>query len=89
MIVSPVDGDLNDRAPRTGEYATAGHSVLSEVDQHSFRVDGYFVETKIHRMTSGNRSISKQSHGRAVHLMRARRKESERSFVPVALAISL
>jgi multidrug resistance efflux pump len=46
-IVSPVDGYLNDRAPRLGEYATAGHSVLSIVDLHSFRVDGYFEETKL------------------------------------------
>jgi RND family efflux transporter MFP subunit len=52
-IVSPVDGYLNDRAPRTGEYATAGHSVLSVVDQHSFRVDGYFEETKIHGIDVG------------------------------------
>ena len=46
-ILSPVDGYLNDRAPRLGEYATAGHSVLSIVDLHSFRVDGYFEETKL------------------------------------------
>jgi multidrug resistance efflux pump len=46
-IVSPVDGYLNDRAPRLGEYVTAGHSVLSIVDLHSFRVDGYFEETKL------------------------------------------
>jgi multidrug resistance efflux pump len=46
-IVSPVDGYLNDRAPRTGEYATSGRSVLSVVDMHSFRVDGYFEETKL------------------------------------------
>lgn len=52
-IVSPVDGYLNDRAPRTGEYVTAGHSVLSVVDQNSFRVDGYFEETKINRIEIG------------------------------------
>jgi multidrug resistance efflux pump len=46
-VLSPVDGYLNDRAPRTGEYVTAGHSVLSVVDLHSFRVDGYFEETKL------------------------------------------
>jgi multidrug resistance efflux pump len=46
-IVSPVDGYLNDRAPRTGEFAAAGRSVLSVVDMHSFRVDGYFEETKL------------------------------------------
>jgi multidrug resistance efflux pump len=46
-IVSPVDGYLNDRAPRTGEFAAAGRTVLSVVDMHSFRVDGYFEETKL------------------------------------------
>jgi multidrug resistance efflux pump len=53
-IVSPVDGYLNDRAPRLGEFATAGHSVLSVVDEHSFRVDGYFEETKIHGISVGD-----------------------------------
>jgi multidrug resistance efflux pump len=46
-IVSPVDGYLNDRAPRVGEYVAAGRAVLSVVDLHSFRVDGYFEETKL------------------------------------------
>ena len=41
-IVSPVDGYLNDRAPRVGEYVPAGRAVLSVVDRNSFRVDGYF-----------------------------------------------
>jgi multidrug resistance efflux pump len=52
-VVSPVDGYLNDRAPRTGEYVTVGHSVLAVVDQHSFRVDGYFEETKINGIGIG------------------------------------
>jgi len=46
-VVSPVDGYLNDRAPRTGEYVAAGRPVLAIVDLHSFRVDGYFEETKL------------------------------------------
>jgi len=46
-IVSPVDGYLNDRAPRVGEYVAAGRAVLSVVDMHSFRVDGYFEETRL------------------------------------------
>jgi multidrug resistance efflux pump len=52
-VVSPVDGYLNDRAPRTGEYVSAGRSVLSVVDMHSFRVDGYFEETKLHGIDIG------------------------------------
>ncbi|OXH91045.1 efflux transporter periplasmic adaptor subunit, partial [Burkholderia multivorans] len=46
-VVSPVDGYLNDRAPRVGEYVPAGRAVLSVVDRNSFRVDGYFEETKL------------------------------------------
>ncbi|WP_321842422.1 HlyD family secretion protein [Paraburkholderia bannensis] len=52
-IVSPVDGYLNDRAPRVGEYVSAGRAVLSVVDLHSFRVDGYFEETRLHGIHVG------------------------------------
>ncbi|WP_322059474.1 HlyD family secretion protein [Paraburkholderia sp. J63] len=52
-IVSPVDGYLNDRAPRVGEYVTAGRAELSVVDMHSFRVDGYFEETRLHGIRIG------------------------------------
>ncbi|HBN8522198.1 efflux RND transporter periplasmic adaptor subunit [Pseudomonas aeruginosa] len=46
-IHSPVDGYLNDRVPRVGDYVTSGRPVLSVVDQHSFHVVGYFEETKL------------------------------------------
>ncbi|WP_144137669.1 efflux RND transporter periplasmic adaptor subunit [Paraburkholderia sp. BCC1884] len=46
-IMSPVDGYLNDRAPRVGEFVAAGRAVVAVVDMHSFRVDGYFEETKL------------------------------------------
>ncbi len=52
-IMSPVDGYLNDRAPRAGEYVTAGRAVLAVVDLHSFRVDGYFEETKLRGIDIG------------------------------------
>ncbi|WP_433705123.1 efflux RND transporter periplasmic adaptor subunit [Paraburkholderia sacchari] len=52
-IMSPVDGYLNDRAPRVGEYVTAGRAELSVVDMHSFRVDGYFEETRLHGIHLG------------------------------------
>jgi multidrug resistance efflux pump len=52
-IVSPVDGYLNDRAPRTGEFVAAGRPVLAVVDMHSFRVDGYFEETKLRGIDIG------------------------------------
>ncbi|MNP45313.1 p-hydroxybenzoic acid efflux pump subunit AaeA [compost metagenome] len=47
MVRSPVDGYLNDRAPRTQEFVTAGRPVLSVVDSNSFHIDGYFEETKL------------------------------------------
>lgn len=46
-IRSPVDGYVNDRAPRAQEFVTAGRPVLSVVDSHSFHIDGYFEETKL------------------------------------------
>jgi len=52
-IVSPVDGYLNDRAPRSGEYVASGRPVLAVVDMHSFRVDGYFEETKLRGIDIG------------------------------------
>ncbi|MCC8396684.1 HlyD family secretion protein [Paraburkholderia sp. MMS20-SJTR3] len=52
-IKSPVDGYLNDRAPRTGEFVSAGRAVVAVVDMHSFRVDGYFEETKLRGIDIG------------------------------------
>jgi multidrug resistance efflux pump len=52
-IVSPVDGYLNDRAPRAGEFVSAGRAVVAVVDMHSFRVDGYFEETKLRGIDIG------------------------------------
>ncbi|MCC8405949.1 HlyD family secretion protein [Paraburkholderia sp. MMS20-SJTN17] len=52
-IKSPVDGYLNDRAPRAGEYVAAGRAVVAVVDMHSFRVDGYFEETKLRGIDIG------------------------------------
>jgi multidrug resistance efflux pump len=54
-IVSPVDGYLNDRAPRTGEFVSAGRAVVAVVDMNSFRVDGYFEETKLRGIDIGQR----------------------------------
>lgn len=47
VIRSPVDGYLNDRAPRAQEFVSAGRAVLSVVDGASFHIDGYFEETKL------------------------------------------
>lgn len=47
VIRSPVDGFINDRAPRPREFVTAGRAVLAVVDGTSFHIDGYFEETKL------------------------------------------
>ena len=53
VITSPVEGYLNDRAPRLGEFVSAGRNVLSVVDKSSFHLDGYFEETKLGRIHVG------------------------------------
>ncbi|KQN40061.1 hypothetical protein ASE98_14130 [Pseudomonas sp. Leaf48] len=47
VVRSPVDGYVNDRAPRVQEFVSAGRPVLSVVDSNSFHIDGYFEETKL------------------------------------------
>ncbi|CAM3424319.1 HlyD family secretion protein [Cupriavidus taiwanensis] len=53
-VRSPVAGYLNDRLPRLGDYVSTGRPVLSMVDAGSFHVEGYFEETKLHRIHVGN-----------------------------------
>jgi multidrug resistance efflux pump len=53
-VLSPVDGYLNDRLPRLGDYVNTGRPVLSMVDANSFHVEGYFEETKLHGIQIGN-----------------------------------
>jgi multidrug resistance efflux pump len=57
VIRSPVDGYVNDRAPRTQEFVTAGRPVLSVVDSNSFHIDGYFEETKLDGIMSAGVDI--------------------------------
>ncbi|MCW2268778.1 p-hydroxybenzoic acid efflux pump subunit AaeA [compost metagenome] len=47
VVRSPVEGYLNDRAPRPHEFVSVGKPVLSVVDSNSYHVDGYFEETKL------------------------------------------
>ena len=55
VVRSPVDGYVNDRAPRLNEFVTAGRPVLSIVDSSSFHIDGYFEETKLEGIRVGQR----------------------------------
>ncbi|EIK52362.1 efflux transporter, membrane fusion protein [Stutzerimonas stutzeri TS44] len=52
-VLSPVDGYLSDQTMRVGDYVKTGTPVLSIVDTHSLRVEGYFEETKLHAIAIG------------------------------------
>ena len=53
-VISPVDGYLNDRTPRVGDYVATGRPVVSIVDAQSFHVEGYFEETKLRSVQIGD-----------------------------------
>lgn len=52
-VLSPVDGFLSDQTMRVGDYVKTGTPVLSIVDTHSLRIEGYFEETKLHAIEIG------------------------------------
>lgn len=47
VVYAPTDGFLSDLTLRAGDYVTAGKPVLALIDSRSFRVEGYFEETKL------------------------------------------
>jgi multidrug resistance efflux pump len=53
VIYAPTDGFLSDLTLRTGDYVTAGKPVLALIDGRSFRVEGYFEETKLSGLQIG------------------------------------
>lgn len=55
VVRSPVDGRAGDRTVRVGDYVTAGKAVLAVLDTASFRIDGYFEETRLHGIHQGDR----------------------------------
>ena len=52
-IHSRVSGYVTNRTLDIGDYVTAGQPVLAIVDRTSFRVDGYFEETRLGRIREG------------------------------------
>ncbi|NII09553.1 HlyD family secretion protein [Oleiagrimonas sp. C23AA] len=54
QVRSPVDGYVNDRTVRVGDYVSTGHPVLSVIDRHSMRIDGFFEETKLGHIHVGD-----------------------------------
>lgn len=53
-VTSPVDGQLSDRLPRAGDFATRGKPALSVVASGSQYVEGYFEETKLPAIRIGS-----------------------------------
>lgn len=52
-VVAPADGILSDLSLRVGNYVTAGKPVVALIDVNSFRIEGYFEETKLQRIAVG------------------------------------
>ena len=52
-LYAPNDGFVTNFLLRVGDYANAGNPVMSIVDKHSFWIDAYFEETKIHAIKIG------------------------------------
>jgi multidrug resistance efflux pump len=53
VVRAPVDGYLSDLTVRTGDYVSPGKPALALLDRSSFRVEGYFEETKLPRLRIG------------------------------------
>lgn len=54
QIVAPVSGHVTNLSADIGDYATAGIPVLAIVDEATFRVDAFFVETKLPNIRIGD-----------------------------------
>ena len=52
-VVAPVDGILSDLNLRAGNYVTTGKPVMALIDANSYRVEGYFEETKLQHIKVG------------------------------------
>jgi multidrug resistance efflux pump len=53
-VVSAVNGSVTNLDLQTGAYVTASHPVMALVDRDSFYVEGYFEETKLPRIHTGD-----------------------------------
>lgn len=51
---APVDGYITNLEVHAGDYASAGRPLLALVDADSFRVNGYFEETKLPYLHEGD-----------------------------------
>ncbi|WP_058909921.1 HlyD family secretion protein [Entomohabitans teleogrylli] len=55
-VKAPVDGWVTNLSAREGNYASAGKPVFALVDSHSFYVIGYFEETKLRNIKTGDKA---------------------------------
>lgn len=58
-IRSPVNGYVTNLQVQLGDYASTGQSAISLVNADSYWVDGYFEETTLDAIHSGNRATVK------------------------------
>jgi RND family efflux transporter MFP subunit len=58
-IVAPVNGIVTNFGLLPGRYVTAGASILALIDSDTFRVEGYFEETKLRRIHVGDSATVK------------------------------
>ena len=56
-IKAPSDGYITNLYVNDGSYAVVGSPLVAFVDSNSFRVHAYFEETKLRRITEGDRAI--------------------------------
>jgi multidrug resistance efflux pump len=56
-IYAPFDGFTTNLAVNEGQFGSAGTPIAAFVDSSSFRVDGYFQESKLKHIKRGNRAI--------------------------------
>ena len=58
-IVAPVNGIVTNFDLLPGRYVNAGASILALIDSDTFRVEGYFEETKLRRIHVGDSATVK------------------------------
>jgi multidrug resistance efflux pump len=67
-VLAPVDGYVTNLDVHPGDYASAGRALLAVIDSHSFRINGYFEETKLPYLHQGDAvSIHMMSGGPTLH----------------------
>lgn len=59
LVVAPADGILSDLMLQVGDAVTVGKPVLALIAADSFRVEGYFEETKLHDIRVGQSALVK------------------------------